>query len=74
MTTPQATPPLRRPGRTSGSMNLGIALAVLAVLLPLLLNAATGAPPTAAVPFEVGAWCMPASNTGRAQLSCNSPG
>jgi hypothetical protein len=29
-------------------MNLGIALAVLAVLLPLLLNAATGAPPTAA--------------------------
>jgi hypothetical protein len=29
-------------------MNLGMALAVLAVLLPLLLNAATGAPPTAA--------------------------
>jgi hypothetical protein len=29
-------------------MNLGVALAVLAILLPLLLNAATGAPPTAA--------------------------
>ena len=39
---------LRRPGRTSGLFNLGIALAVLAVLLPLLLNAATSAPPTAA--------------------------
>jgi hypothetical protein len=40
--------PLRRPGRTPGSVNLGIAIAVLAVLLPLLLNAATAAPPTAA--------------------------
>ena len=40
--------PLRRPGRTPGSANLGIAVAVLAVLLPLLLNAATAAPPTAA--------------------------
>jgi hypothetical protein len=40
--------PLRRPGRTSGAVNLGITLAVLAVLLPLVLNAATAAPPTAA--------------------------
>ncbi len=40
--------PLRRPGRTPGSVNLGVALTVLAVLLPLLLNAATAAPPTAA--------------------------
>src|SRR3954463_6069120 len=39
---------LRRPGRTSGLVNVGIALAALAVLLPLLLNAATSAPPTAA--------------------------
>jgi hypothetical protein len=39
---------LRRPGRTSGLVNLGIALTALAVLLPLLLNAATSAPPTAA--------------------------
>jgi hypothetical protein len=39
---------VRRPGRTSGALNLGIALALLAVLLPLLLNAATSAPPTAA--------------------------
>ena len=40
--------PLRRPGRTPGSFNLGVALTVLVVLLPLLLNAATSAPPTAA--------------------------
>ena len=40
--------PLRRPGRTPGTANLGVAVAVLAVLLPLLLNAATAAPPTAA--------------------------
>ena len=40
--------PLRRPGRTPGSANLGVAVVVLAVLLPLLLNAATAAPPTAA--------------------------
>jgi hypothetical protein len=39
---------IRRPGRLSGTVNLGIALAVLAVLLPLLLQAATAAPPTAA--------------------------
>jgi hypothetical protein len=39
---------LRRPGRTSGLVNLGVAVAVLAVLLPLLLHAATSAPPTAA--------------------------
>ena len=39
---------LRRPGRTAGSVNLGVALVALAVLLPLLLNAASGAPPTAA--------------------------
>jgi hypothetical protein len=39
---------LRRPGRTSGLVNLGVTVAVLAVLLPLLLNAATSAPPTAA--------------------------
>ncbi|HVT20328.1 MAG TPA: hypothetical protein VHE57_02915 [Mycobacteriales bacterium] len=38
---------LRRPGRTSGLVNLGIAVAVLAILLPLLLTAATSAPPTA---------------------------
>jgi len=47
MTTP-ARRRLRRPGRTSGMVNLGIALGVLAILLPLLLNAATSAPPTAA--------------------------
>jgi hypothetical protein len=39
---------LRRPGRGPGAINLGIALAVLAVLLPLLLNAATSSPPAAA--------------------------
>ncbi len=39
---------LRRPGRTPGTVNLGIALAVLVILLPLLLNAATSAPPTSA--------------------------
>lgn len=39
---------LPRPGRTSGLLNVGVALAVLAILLPLLLNAATAAPPTAA--------------------------
>src|SRR5690349_17794992 len=39
---------LRRPGRTSGLVNLAVTIAVLAVLLPLLLNAATSAPPTAA--------------------------
>ena len=48
MTTPDRRPSLRRPGRTPGTANLGIVLAVLAVLLPLLLNAATSAPPTAA--------------------------
>ena len=48
MTTPTGRRPLRRPGRTPGTVNLGMALAVLAVLLPLLLNAATAAPPTAA--------------------------
>lgn len=40
--------PLRRPGRTPGTANLVIALGVLALLLPLLLQAATAAPPTAA--------------------------
>ena len=39
---------LRRPGRPSGLLNLGVAVAALALLLPLLLNAATTAPPTAA--------------------------
>lgn len=39
---------LRRPGRTSGLVNLGVALAALALLVPLLLNAASSAPPTAA--------------------------
>jgi hypothetical protein len=39
---------VKRPGKTSGAINLGIAVAVLAVLLPLLLRAATSAPPTAA--------------------------
>jgi len=39
---------LRRPGRTSGLVNLGVAVGVLALLLPLLLHAATSAPPTAA--------------------------
>lgn len=39
---------LRRPGRTSGLVNLGVALGALVLLLPLLLNAATSAPPTAA--------------------------
>ena len=38
----------RRPGRSSGATNLGIAVAVLAVLVPLLLQTATAAPPTAA--------------------------
>ena len=47
MTAPD-TRPLKRPGRTPGTANLGVAVAVLAVLLPLLLNAATAAPPTAA--------------------------
>src|SRR3954452_17567094 len=40
--------PLRRPGRTPGSVNLAVALGALALLLPLLLNAATASPPTAA--------------------------
>lgn len=48
MTTPSPKRPLRRPGRTPGVANLGVMAAVLAVLLPLLLNAATSAPPTAA--------------------------
>ena len=39
---------LRRPGRGSGATNLGIAVAALAILVPLLLQAATAAPPTAA--------------------------
>jgi len=39
---------LRRPGRTPGTVNLAIALGLLAVLLPLVLHAATAAPPTAA--------------------------
>jgi hypothetical protein len=39
---------LRRPGRSAGAINLGIALAMLAILLPLLLHAASAAPPTAA--------------------------
>jgi hypothetical protein len=39
---------LRRPGRTPGAVNLAVALGVLALLLPLLLHAATAAPPTAA--------------------------
>ncbi len=39
---------LRRPGRAPGSANLAAAVAVLAVLLPLLLAAGTSAPPTAA--------------------------
>ena len=39
---------LRRPGRGPGTVNLGVAMAVLAVLLPLLLNTATSAPPAAA--------------------------
>src|SRR5436309_6644428 len=47
MTTPTRSV-LRRPGRMSGWLNLGVALATLAVLLPLLLHAATSAPPTAA--------------------------
>ena len=38
----------RRPGRSSGATNLAIAVAVLAILVPLLLQAATAAPPTAA--------------------------
>ena len=38
----------RRPGRSSGATNLGIAVAVLAILVPLLLQVATAAPPTAA--------------------------
>jgi len=39
---------LRRPGRSSGAINLGIVIAMLAVLLPLVLNAASTAPTTAA--------------------------
>lgn len=39
---------LRRPGRTPGTVNAGIVVAVLALLLPLILHAATQAPPTAA--------------------------
>jgi hypothetical protein len=38
----------RRPGRSSGTANLGIGVAVLAILVPLLLRAATAAPPSAA--------------------------
>jgi hypothetical protein len=48
MTAPQPKRGLRRPGRTPGLANLGIALGMLALLLPLLLHAATAAPPTAA--------------------------
>ncbi|HET6908096.1 MAG TPA: hypothetical protein VFH54_02065 [Mycobacteriales bacterium] len=48
MTSAAAPRRVRRPGRTSGLLNFGIVIAVLAVLLPLLLNAATSAPPTAA--------------------------
>jgi hypothetical protein len=40
--------PLRRPGRAPGTVNLTLAVAVLVVLLPLLLNAATSSPPAAA--------------------------
>ncbi len=40
--------PLRRPGRTPGSVNLAVGLGLLVLLLPLLLNAATSSPPTAA--------------------------
>jgi hypothetical protein len=47
MTTPSRVV-LRRPGRPSGLVNLGIAFGLLALLLPLLLNAATTAPPSAA--------------------------
>ena len=39
---------LRRPGRSSGAINLAIAVGLLAILLPLLLHAASAAPPTAA--------------------------
>ena len=39
---------LRRPGRAPGAINLGIVLAMLAVLLPWLLHAAAASPPTAA--------------------------
>lgn len=39
---------MKRPGRTGGALHLGIAIACLAILLPLLLRAATQAPPTAA--------------------------
>jgi hypothetical protein len=39
---------LRRPGRAPGTVNLAIALGLLVVLLPLVLHAATAAPPTAA--------------------------
>lgn len=48
MTQSSATARLRRPGRAGGALNLGIAIAVLVVLLPLILNAATSSPPTAA--------------------------
>jgi hypothetical protein len=46
--TTTTTRTLRRPGRPAGLANLGIAVAVLALLLPLILRAATSAPPTAA--------------------------
>ena len=39
---------LRRPGRGPGAVNLLIAIALLALLLPLVLHAATASPPTAA--------------------------
>jgi hypothetical protein len=39
---------MRRPGRAGAGLNLGLAIAVLAILLPLILRAATSAPPTAA--------------------------
>jgi hypothetical protein len=39
---------LRRPGRTPGTVNLAMALGLLALLLPLVLHAATSSPPTAA--------------------------
>ena len=39
---------VRRPGRASGMVNGGIGLAVVAILLPLLLNTAASSPPAAA--------------------------
>lgn len=39
---------MKRPGRAGGALHLGLAVAVLAILLPLLLRAAAQAPPTAA--------------------------